>query len=84
MPIVTPSIAARARWPALSVRAFKAGLAPLVVGLLLATGWILATSIDGWHHLVLTAVAAVLVWKTRLHLLLMIGAGAMAGAMGWI
>ena len=72
----------RRHW--LSVRAFKAGLAPLVVGLLLATGWILATSIDGWHHLVLTAVAAVLVWKTRLHLLLMIGAGAMAGAMGWI
>ena len=73
---------ARRHW--LSVRAVKAGMAPLVVGLLLATGWILATSIDGWHHLVLTAIAALLVWKTRVHLLLMIAAGAVIGAIGWI
>ncbi len=73
---------ARRHW--LSVRAFKAGMAPLVVGLLLATGWILATSIEGWRHLVLTAMAALLVWKTRLHLLLMIAAGAVIGAIGWI
>ncbi len=73
---------ARRHW--LSVRALKAGMAPLVVGLLLATGWILATSIDGWHHLVLTAIAALLVWKTRVHLLLMIAAGAVIGAIGWI
>lgn len=73
---------ARRHW--LSVRALKAGMAPLVVGLLLATGWVLATSIEGWHHLVLTAMAALLVWKTRVHLLLMIAAGAVIGAIGWI
>ena len=73
---------ARRHW--LSVRAFKAGMAPLVVGLLMATGWILATSIDGWHHLVLTAVSALLVWKTRLHLLVLVGAGAVVGALGWV
>ncbi|UCH47650.1 MAG: chromate transporter [Betaproteobacteria bacterium] len=72
----------RRHW--LSVRAFKAGMAPLVVGLLMATGWILATSIEGWRHLVLTAVAALLVWKTRLHLLVLVGAGAVVGALGWI
>lgn len=73
---------ARRHW--LSVRALKAGMAPLVVGLLLATGWVLATSIEGWHHLVLTVMAALLVWKTRVHLLLMIAAGAVIGAIGWI
>ena len=72
----------RRHW--LSVRAFKAGMAPLVVGLLFATGWILATAIEGWQHLVLTALAAVLVWKTRLHLLVMILAGAVIGALGYI
>ena len=50
----------------------------------MATGWILATSIEGWHHLVLTGAAALLVWKTRVHLLLMIAAGAVVGAAGWI
>jgi chromate transporter len=59
-------------------------MAPLVVGLLFATGWILATSIDGWHHLLLTAAAALLVWKTRLHLLVMIGVGAAVGALGFV
>ena len=73
---------ARRHW--LSVRSFKAGMAPLVVGLLMPTGWILATSIEGWHHLVLTAMAAILVWKTRMHLLLMIAAGAVIGAVGWL
>ncbi|KPK28236.1 MAG: chromate transporter [Betaproteobacteria bacterium SG8_40] len=73
---------ARRHW--LSVRALKAGMAPLVVGLLMATGWILATAIEGWHHLVLTVMAALLVWKTRVHLLLLIAAGAVIGAIGWI
>ena len=72
----------RRHW--LSVRAFKAGMAPIVVGLLFATGWILATAIEGWHHLVLTLVAAVLVWKTRVHLLFLIGAGAILGAIGLV
>ncbi len=72
----------RRHW--LSVRSFKAGLAPLVVGLLLATGWILTMSIEGWHHLPLTVAAALLVWKTRLHLLVMIAVGALLGAIGWI
>ena len=73
---------ARRHW--LSVRAFKAGMAPLVVGLLFATGWILATAIDGWRHLLLTALTALLIWKSRVHLLWLIVAGAVIGAMGWI
>ncbi len=70
------------------VRAFKQGMAPVVVGLLLATAWILATSQRGPQGLAplaaLAAVAALLVWRTRLHLLWMLGAGALLGALGWV
>jgi chromate transporter len=71
-----------------SVRAFKLGMAPLVIGLLLATAWILAAAQAGprgWAPpAAVSALVMVLVWKTRLHLLWMLGAGAVAGAMGWI
>jgi chromate transporter len=71
-----------------AVRAFKQGLAPVVVALLIATGWILTashgTGIVHWPLWLLTAVAAVLVWRTKIHLLWLLGAGALAGAMGWV
>lgn len=71
-----------------AVRAFKQGMAPVVIGLLLATAGILVTAQPGPHGLApLVAVALVvtgLVWRTRLHLLWMLGAGALAGALGWI
>lgn len=73
---------ARQHW--LSVQAFKAGMAPIVVGLLFSTGWVLTSSIPGWHHLPLTIVSAILVWKTHLHLLVLISIGALVGATGWI
>ncbi len=71
-----------------AVRAFKQGMAPIVIALLAATGWILAANHKGdEHHLGLWAVSLVtcaLVWKTRLHMLWMLGGGAIAGWMGWI
>jgi len=74
------------------VRAFKAGMAPVVVGLMLSTGWLLATtqhSPDGytsrdWRLWLLTAVTTLIVWRTRIHLLWLIGAGALAGVLGWL
>jgi chromate transporter len=66
------------------VQAFKAGMAPIVVGLLFATGWILSAQTPGWHHIFLTVAAALLVWHTRMHLLVLVGMGALVGAMGWI
>jgi chromate transporter len=70
------------------VRAFKQGMAPLVIGILLATGVILATSQgtspDHWPLWLLTAVTALLVWRTRIHLLWLLGAGAVLGGMGWV
>ena len=69
------------------VRAFKQGMAPLVVGILLATGVILATNQGNssvhWPLWLLTAVTTLLVWRTRIHLLWLLGAGAVLGGSGW-
>jgi chromate transporter len=73
---------ARREWRA--IQAFKAGMAPIVVGLLFSTGWILSAQVPGWHHVLLTIAAAVLVWRTRVHLLVLVAAGALCGAMGWV
>jgi len=71
-----------------AVRAFKQGLAPVVVALLIATGWILTAAhganLTHWPLWLLTIVVAVLVWRTRLHLLWLLGAGALVGALGWV
>lgn len=68
-----------------AVRAFKQGMAPIVVGLMLATGWILTinqgTTPAHWPLWLLAVVSALLVWRTRLHLLWLLGAG---GLLGWL
>lgn len=71
-----------------AVRAFKTGMAPIVIALLITTGWVLSSANnqparDGplW---VLTAAVTIIVWRTRLHLLWLIGTGALLGALGFI
>ena len=70
------------------VRAFKLGMAPVVIALLVSTGWLLTAShndpMRDWPLWVLTLVAMGLVWSTRIHLLWLIGAGALLGALGWV
>jgi chromate transporter len=74
---------ARQHWT--GVQAFKAGMAPIVIGLLFATGWILTAQTPGWGgHILLSVGAAILVWRTRFHLLGMVAIGAFVGAMGWV
>ena len=73
---------ARRHWR--GVQAFKAGMAPIVIALMFATGWILSSGTPGWRHVLLTVAAAVLVWRTRVHLLFLIGLGAILGALGWV
>lgn len=67
-----------------AVRAFKQGMAPIVIALLIATGWILATAHSDpardWPLWLVTVVTALLVWRTRLHLLWLLAAG---GLLGW-
>ena len=71
-----------------AVRAFKLGMAPAVIGLLLATSWVLARAhgvwATDWPVWLLTAATMLVVWRTKLHLLWMLGAGAMLGALGWL
>ena len=71
-----------------AVRAFKQGMAPLVIALLIATGWILAASqgspLAHWPLWLLTASSALLVWRTRLHLLWLLAAGGLLGWVGWV
>ncbi len=71
-----------------SVRAFKTGMAPIVVALLIATGWILATSLGktlaDWHVWLVACVATMIVWRTKTHLLWLLGAGGVLGWFGWV
>ena len=66
------------------VRAFKQGMAPLVISLLGATGWILASAhsdpAKDWPLWLLTAATAIIVWRSDIHLLWLLAAGA---ALGW-
>jgi chromate transporter len=68
------------------VRAFRSGMAPVVIGLLLATGWMLTTAQYDAGKRSLTYIAAaaatLLVWRTRIHFLWLFAAGALLGVLG--
>lgn len=70
------------------VRAFKLGMGPVVVGLVLATGWILASAHDtpsqDWPLYLVTLITVVMVLKTRIHLLWLLAAGAVLGWFGLV
>lgn len=72
----------------IGIRAFKAGMAPTVIALLLATAWVLSTSHDTaaghWPLYALTVLTLLLVWRTRVHMLWLIGIGALLGALGGV
>jgi chromate transporter len=71
-----------------AVRAFKQGMSPLVIALLLSTGWILSTGSGpdprNWPTWALAAAATLVVWRTRVHLLWLLAAGAVLGWLGWV
>jgi chromate transporter len=71
-----------------AVRAFKQGLAPIVVALLIATGWLLSLAhgngVRDWRLWLVTVISALVVWRTKLHLLWLLGGGALLGALGWV
>ena len=72
----------------IGIRAFKAGMAPIVIALLLATAWLLTASHNqparDWPLYALTGATMLLVWRTKVHMLWLIGAGALLGALGWV
>jgi chromate transporter len=78
------------RWGArnqqhLGVRAFKAGLAPITIGLLLSTGWVLTEPLRVFPATaLLVAVAVGFMLFTKLSPLWPIAIGAVVGALGWL
>jgi chromate transporter len=101
--IMTPSTIityAAARWghrnrDLRAVRAFKQGMAPIVIALLLSTAWIMASSaaaatgtvrdmLAHWPVWLTVIVSGLIIWRTRIHLLWLLAAGAALGALGLI
>ncbi len=77
------------RREARGVRAFTTGLTPLTIGLLVATGWLLARpyvdfSAQGLGAIALIAVSIVVMLRTRLSPIWLVGVGAVVGAIGWV
>ena len=69
----------------LGVRAFTSGLAPLTIGLLLATGWVLTDPIRGhWGLMVLVGLTVLVLLRTKLSPIWLVAAGMVAGALGWV
>ncbi len=70
------------------VRAFRQGLTPIVIGLLIATGWILATGrrydLADASLWAVSIAATLIVWRTRIHLLWLLAAGAVLGGFGLV
>ncbi|MES2116506.1 MAG: chromate transporter [Pseudomonadota bacterium] len=67
----------------LEVRAFKQGMAPVVVGLMVSVGIILGSAhrdlVQDWPLWLLSVAAGLLIWRTRIHLLWLLAAGAVLG-----
>jgi chromate transporter len=68
-----------------AVRAFKQGMAPVVISLLVATSFILgAAGGDArrdWPLWLLALVSGLVIWRTKIHLLWVLAVGAALGAM---
>lgn len=71
------------------LRAFSAGMMPLTLGLILATGWLLAlpflrASEHRWGTLALIAATVALTLRTKLGLVWMVLGGGVLGALGLV
>ena len=55
---------------------------------MLSTGWLLSSAQHGpdrdWPLWLMTALSALIVWRTKIHILWLLGIGAFLGAMGWV
>jgi chromate transporter len=64
-----------------AVRAFKLGMAPVVIALMLSTSWIMGSAAGDWPLWLLSLASCVVIWRTRLHMLWLLAAGAL---LGWL
>jgi chromate transporter len=67
-------------------RAFEAGLAPITVGLMIATGWLVARGAPGagWTAYAITGLTAALVLFTRVNPLVLFAAAGALGLLGFV
>jgi chromate transporter len=72
----------------MGVRAFKAGMAPVVIGLVTSTGWLMQSrhqvpdqDLALWLLMVATIVVML---KSKIHLLWLLAVGAVLGVLGWV
>jgi chromate transporter len=80
---------ARQRRETRGVRAFVTGLAPVTIGLLLATGWVLAQPYLAAPDRrlgasLLMAVTVLAIVRTRIGPMWLVALGAVVGALGWV
>ena len=70
----------------IAVRAFKQGMGPVVIALLIASGWTLSTAnttaAHDWPLWVVTAATTLIVWRTKIPMLWLLAAGGVLGATG--
>jgi chromate transporter len=66
-----------------AVRAFKLGMAPVVIALLLSTSWILGSAsqdpAQDWRLWLLSLASGLILWRTKVHLLWVLAGGAVLG-----
>jgi chromate transporter len=63
--------------------AFRRGLAPIAMGLMFSSGWVLLRSIGhDWIGLAMTVLTVAAVLRTRISPLLLLAAGGLAGVAG--
>lgn len=63
----------------------QSGLVPVTIGLVLASGYVLTREAD--HNVIaycITGLSAALAWKSKIHPLWLLAAGAIIGACGWM
>ncbi|TSA35724.1 MAG: chromate transporter [Verrucomicrobiaceae bacterium] len=66
-------------------KAIEKGLAPLTVGLILASGWVMSKAADhDWRAYALTAVCTAIFTTTKINPLFIVAAAGVVGWLGWI
>jgi chromate transporter len=69
----------------LAVRAFVAGMAPVTLGLVLSSGWLLAEPVaHAPRGLLLVLLSMLLMWRTKINPVWLIAGGGAVGGLGWV
>jgi chromate transporter len=68
----------------LGVQAYRMGMAPVAIGLLFTTGYTLLGPTPSPMTLLISIVSTLIVWKTKVHMMLLIACGALIGALGLV